>query len=818
MTADIRYAIRLLVRSPIFTLTSVLSLALGIAASAAIFSLADAFLLRSRTGITEPATLMDIGRSNANGEGFDNFGYPLFEALRERNTHFTAMSAVQFDPTVMSLGDAQASERVFASLVSGNYFEVVGTHLAAGRFFLPEEDRTPDTHPVVVLNHEFWLRRFEGRPDLIGQTIRLNNRPYTVIGVAERGFTGTTLLGTDFWVPMAMEMHVHARDQSALTQHNSVWMTAIGRLKPGATARQARDELHSIALAYLREQNDERASRWGMNVAASQRVPPPAMLPVMGFIGLLGALTGLVLIIACSNVAGILLARAIERRREIATRLALGATRMRILKQLLIEGLILALAAGAVSIPLTATVVGLLDSFRPSLPLPVPIELRIDPRVIAFAILLSAVSAVLFALLPGLRASRVPLAPALHGTHATADRKRSWLRQGLVAAQVAMALLLLVTAGLFLRSLQKAASIDTGFTVDRIDILQIDTRIGGYRTDAEGIGAADSLIERFRAIPGVTSVAASRMVPLQGGGLGLGGLHVAGRSSGRNGSDGIDADWDVVTADYFSTLQLRIVAGRAFNDRDRDGAPRVAIVNERMAADAWPGENPIGKVLKHDDGTPGGSTLEVVGVARNSKYRSVNESPRNFIYVPMAQRFMSDVTFYVRRSGDESRISDLRRAVVDFNPMLPVIHSQTLQAASTIGLLPQIIAAWVAGAVGTIGLLLSAFGLYGLTAFSVAQRTREIAIRVALGSSRESVLWLVLRQAGRLAAIGAVAGVVLAVLCSLLLQSLLIDLAPVDPAAFGLAILLLSGVMLAASIVPARRATRMDPMRALRSE
>ena len=491
---------------------------------------------------------------------------------------------------------------------------------------------------------------------------------------------------------------------------------------------------------------------------------------------------------------------------------------MRILKQLLVEGLILALVAGLVSLPLTAAVIGLLDSFRPSLPVPIPLELRIDPRVIGFAIVLSAVSAVMFALLPGLRASRVPLAPALHGTYATADRKRSWLRQGLVAAQVAMALLLLVAAGLFLRSLQKAASIDTGFNVSRVDTLQIDTRIAGYRTDAEGIRAVDSLIERFRSLPGITGVAASRMVPLQGGGMGRGRLSVPGRSSGRTGSDEVDADWDVISPDYFSTLQMRLVAGRAFTDRDREGAPKVAIVNERMAADAWPGQDPIGKQLRHEDGTPNGSMLQIVGVTRTGKYRMVNEAPRNFIYVPMAQQFASEVTFYVRRSGPESRVNDLRQAVMAFDPMLPVIHSQTFEVATTLALLPQIIAAWVAGAVGTVGLLLAAFGLYGLTAFSVAQRTREIAIRVALGSSRESVLWLVLRQAGRLAAIGAAVGLVLSVLCSLLLQSLLIDLAPVDPAAFGLAILLLSGVMLAASIVPARRATRMDPMRALRSE
>ena len=541
------------------------------------------------------------------------------------------------------------------------------------------------------------------------------------------------------------------------------------------------------------------------------------MMPVIGFIAMLGVLTGLVLLIACSNVAGILLARALERRREIATRLALGATRARILKQLLVEGLLLALAAGVASIPLAFLLIRLLGSYQPSLPVPIPIELRIDPLVMAFAMLLSAVSAILFALLPGLRAARFALAPALHGSHSTADRKRAWLRQGLVAGQVAMALLLLVAAGLFLRSLQQAATIDAGVNVHNVDTLQIDTRIGGYRTDAEGLRAVDSLIERFRALPGVTAVAASRMVPLQGGGMGLGTMRVPGRV-GPGGSDEIRADCDVVSANYFDTLQMRIVSGRPFAVQDRATSPPVVIVNERFAAEAWPGQDPIGKQLKLDGGPNESTTLEVVGVARNGKYRDINESPRNFYYLPLAQRFMSEVTFYARHAGQESRMNDLRQALIAFDPMLPVVHTQTLEGATTITLIPQMIAAWVAGSVGTVGLLLAAFGLYGLTAFLVAQRTREIAIRIALGSTREGVLRLILWQCSRLALIGTAVGIALAIGASVLLSSFLIGLAPVDPVAFAVAICLLAATMALASVVPARRAARMDPMRALRAE
>ncbi|HET9265288.1 MAG TPA: ABC transporter permease [Vicinamibacterales bacterium] len=814
--SDVRFALRLFSKSPIFTLTSVLSLAAGVAGTSAIFSLADALLLRPRPGIASPATLVDIGRSTR-GEGLDNFGYPLFEEMRDRNTLLEGISAQQLAAQVMSLGDAQSSERVFASLVSGNYFEVIGARPAQGRFFVPDEDRTPDTHPVVVLSHGFWERRFDARPDIVGQMLRLNNRPYTVIGVAEKGFAGTTLFGTDCWVPMAMDAHVRASERSMLAEHGSVWMTALGRLKPGVSAGQARDELHAIMQGYLKNRGDERAERWGVAVALSTRVPGPMAAPVQGFVGMLGALTGLVLLIACSNVAGMLLARGLDRRREFATRLAVGASRGRLIKQLLLEGLTLAVLAGAASVPLTYILVGVLSSYQPSLPIPIALELRVDPRVHAFAFALSGLAAVAFALLPALQTTRVDMSPALRGSNATSDRRRVWLRQGLVAGQVAIALVLLVVAGLFLRSLQEAATVDVGFNAKNVDMLDIDTRIAGYRTDADGIRAVESLMDRFRLVPGVTSVGTSRMVPLQGGGLGLGGLRSPGYV-GPDGSDQIDADWDVVSPDYFQSLQMPIVKGRPFSAQDREGAPFVAIVNETMAAKVWPGQSAVGRTLVQEMGPNEQRMLEIVGVAHDGKYRMVGESPRNFIYVPMRQQFMSEVHFFVRRGPGQSCINDLRRAVIAFDPMLPVIHTATLEEATAIGLLPQRIAAWIAASVGIIGLLLCALGLYGLTAFSAAQRTREIAIRLAVGAPHRAVLWLVLRQAATLALVGASVGLALAAVLSRLLGSLLVGLKPIDPLAFGLALTLLGAVMFLSSWMPARRAAAMDPVKSLRAE
>ena len=813
---ELRYALRQFAKSPTFTITAVLSLAAGMAGSAAMFSLADALLLRPRTGVAAPATLVDIGRTTR-GQGLDNFGYPLFEIMRSGTTLLEGMAAHQLAPQTMSLGDARSSERVFAGLVSGNYFELVGVRPALGRFFRPEEDASPDTHAVIVLSHEFWTRQFGADRNVLGQTVRLNSRPYTIVGVAEEGFNGTTFIGPDFWVPMAMDAHVRASTESLRGNHNAVWMVALGRLKAGVTAAQARDELQSLMHNYLKSRGDSRLERWGVAVAPSARVPAPMAGPVQGFVGMLAGLTLLVLLIACTNVAGMLLSRGIDRRQELATRLAVGASRARLVRQLLLEGLLLSLLAAAVSVPLVQIIVGLLSSYQPSLPVPIALDIRVDPRVHLVTIGLAGLAAIGFALLPALQSSRIDVAPALRGVNASADRRRAWLRQALVCGQVAVALLLLVTAGLFLRSLQEAARADIGFNPYDVDTLMIDTRIGGYMTDARGIQVLEELTERLRLVPGVTEVGASKMVPLQGGRLGLGGLRAPGYA-GQDGSDRVDAGWDAVSAGYFKSLQLDLVAGRSFRFQDREGAPYVAIVNQTLADRVWPGRNAVGQILIQEMGGNEQRSLQVVGVARNSKYRTVTEGPENFIYVPLTQQFLSEITFYVRRQPGPARTSDLRQAVVAFDPMLPVIHTETLYQAITLTLLPQRIAAWIAGAVGSLGLFLSALGLYGLTAFSVSQRKREIAIRLAVGASPGAVVWLVLRRATILALVGGAIGLTLAAGLARLLGALLIGLRPIDPLAFGLALAVLALVMFLAAWTPARRAAGLDPVRTLRAE
>jgi predicted permease len=616
---------------------------------------------------------------------------------------------------------------------------------------------------------------------------------------------------------MAMEAHVRASDHSLLREHGPVWLTAIGRLEPGVSIRQARDELDAIMKSYLKSQGDARVERWGVAVARSERVPAPLAGPVVGFIGMLGVLTALVLVIACSNVAGMLLARGIDRRHELATRVAVGASRARLVRQLLLEGAVLAAIAGACSIPLSYFLIRLLAGFQPSIPIPIALDLRVDPRVHAVTLALAACAALAFALLPALQTTRVDLTAALRAASATPDRRRTWLRQGLVVAQVTVALVLLVVAGLFLRSIYAAASIDVGFETRNVDTLKIDTHIGGYATDAQGVRVVEDLMEGFRAIPGVTAVGASRMVPLQDSGLGLGDLRAPGYA-GPDGSGSIDADWDVVSADYFRTLQIPIVAGRPFGPQDREGAPFAAIVNRTMAERLWPGQDAIGRTLIQDMGRGATHTLLIVGVAQDAKYRFITESPRNFIYVPLAQQFMSEVTVYVRRTPGPSRAADLRRAVGGLDLMLPVIHTETLEQATSITTVPQRLAAWIAGIVGSLGLFLAALGLYGVTAFAVSQRRREIAIRIAVGASHRAVVWLVLRQAIVLAVVGAIAGIGIAGTVARLLRSFLIGLEPLDPLTFGLAAVLLGCVMVTAAWTPARRAGMANPVQWLRAE
>ena len=474
--------------------------------------------------------LVDIGRAN-NGSGFDNMSHPAYQNIRD-HSQTVDVGAVDFAGGPMSLGTDGSSERVIGTMVSSNYFEVLGTRPALGRFFREDEDQVPGQRPVVVLSHAFWQQRFNGDRAILERPLRLNNREFAVVGVAEEGFQGSTMVGTDLWVPMAMLQVVRGRaDSSMLTEVNGVWHVAIGRLKPGVTMAQAEAELNTLNENFKKAQ-PSAAQHHTIKLMSMGRIPGPVRMPFLAFIGFLFAMTGALLAIACSNVAGMLLARAATRRREMATRLAVGAGRGQLIRQLLTETVVLFVIAAALSIPLTFWLVALLAGSLPALPFTINLNFVVNARVMAFAFAIALVTGLIFGLAPARHALGADLAPMLHGAYATADRKRFRLRNSLVAAQVALSLMLVVTALLFVRSLEKAATTDPGFTTANIQIASVDVSISGYRGQ-QAAALGERYLERLRSIAGVEAVAHARMIPLQGSGFGLGSLRV----DGTNGTE-----------------------------------------------------------------------------------------------------------------------------------------------------------------------------------------------------------------------------------------------------------------------------------------
>ncbi len=818
LLADIKYALRLLVRSPTFAITSVVSLALGLAAATVIFGLADALLLKASAGVRDSGRVVEIARST-NGSGSDNMSYPVFRHLRDHATTVESMAVTTFGPSPVSLSTEGSSERIFGKPVSANYFDTLGISPALGRFFLPEEDASPDARPVAVLTHRFWQDRFQGDPGVLHQPIRLNNVSFDVVGVASADFGGDSAFATDLWVPVSMVGVLRGRNAAELLTHpRMVWHTAVGRLKPGVSIDAARAELNALLVAF-REITPQVPDTHGITVSPLGRVPSAVRLPFMAFIGLLFVLTTGLLAIACSNVAGMLMARATTRRREIATRLAIGASRGQVAAQLLTETVVLFGVAVLIAAPLTFWLMSMLRAFIPALPMPLHLDLTLDLRSLGFSAALAMLTGLLFGLIPARHALRTDLVAALHGQASTASKERLRFRHVLVVAQVALSLTMVITAALFVRTLLAAASIDPGFSSTRVDVVSLDTTLA-RATGPQAVDLIERVVERVRGIGGVEAVGHSRMVPLQGGGMGLGGIRIPGLDEQALRTLN-DADWDTVSPDYFRVLQMPIVDGRPFEPSDREGQPLVTIVNETFARLAWPGESPLGRqVWQTDGGDDPGRPLVVVGVARDAKYRMLSETQQPFIYVPFAQQPETAVSLFVRHEEGRRSLADVRKVILDVEPGLPVVLTQSLDEATAIGLLPQRLAAWVAGSVGVLGLFLAALGLYGLTAFLVVQRTREIAIRMALGATTGQVRSMVLRQSARLGLAGAVLGLFAAAGLGLAIQSLslLIAVRPTDPISFGALSLLLAAVLFIASDVPARRAARTNPAVTLKAE
>ena len=669
MLDDVRFAIRLLRKSPLFTLTAALSLAIGIGANTTIFSVASALLLRPLPGLAAPNRLIDLGRTTR-GDGFDTVSHPYYRSVRERTTLVNIYS-YRLEPMPMSLGGRDAAERVYGTVVSANYFNVLGTRPVYGRVLDDRDDETVGAHPVTVISHELWERRFNSNPDIVGQSILLNSHPFTVVGIAPRGFQGTTVMRSDLWVPISMTGVAIPRNPIGLDSRGAVWLVMGGRLRDGVTVPQAQAEMNVIAAGLQREFPSEYAQR-GIVVAPSALIPGRINI-VAAFMGLLMAIVGLVLLIACVNVAGMMLARAANRRREIAVRLAIGAGRGRLIRQLMIEAVVLFAAGGAIGLVLSRWLTATFLSLLPALPVPVGLDIPTDWRVLSFAIVLSLATALLSGLAPALQATGANLVPALKTEGMDSGPSRLRLRSAFVVGQITMSLLLVIAAGLFLRALQHAASLQPGFDQDRVDVATLDLSIGGYNEET-GRPFVRDLLQRISAMPGVESASASVDLPLDGGRMGLGSVRLPGVP---DAAGNVGADWNVVEPGFFDTLRLRLVRGRDFAPTDTRTSPRVAIVNEAFARRAWPNQEALGKQLLVDSHGKA-EAVSVIGVTVDAKLISLNETATPYIYVPLAQQHMSSLSILVKRSGDATAIPQVRALLREMSPNLPLTEALPL--------------------------------------------------------------------------------------------------------------------------------------------
>ena len=808
---DLKYAARRLVRAPGFTVVAVLSLALGIGANTAMFSLVNAVLIR-KLPVRAAEELVEVYTSEADGYPYATSSHADLVDLRARNDVFASVVG-----TRTFIGRVDVEERpgiAFGEAVSWDYFSALGVPMALGRSFLPEEDETPGTHPVVVLGHRTWERLFGGDPGVVGRTIRLDGRSYTVVGVAPEAFTGSLpVLVTGLFVP-SMQTGDFAGFEGQLERRGSRNLFVKARLRPGVTVEQANASLQAFSAAlaetYPETNRDRVMSALPAGDVALHPLVDRALKPVAA---LLLGVVGLVLLIACANLASFLLARAEDRRREIAVRLALGAGRWPLVRQLLLETTILALLGGAAGLVLADWTLGLLMSFRPPLPVPVDFDVSLDRTVLLFTAGISLAAGIVFGLAPALQATRPDVAPTLknEGT-GTGHRARFRLRDALVVAQVAFSFVLLIGAGLFVRSLQKAQRIDPGFDTGPAALVWPMPEMSGYATGEEVRTLFGVLEERLLAHPAIDRVATADRLPL-GAGVQTAGYVLPGVPSEHPDGDH-DIDNATVSAAYFETMGVPVLQGRAFEEADVDGEA-VVVVSEAFVHRFYPGEDVVGRAIRGG----GGEALTIVGVARDTKVRTLGEAPRPYVYGLRGQRGGFGTQFVVKGQGTSAELLAAARSVLDdVDPDLVLLDARTMNDHLAIMLFPPRMAALLLTVFGALALALAAIGIYGTVSHAVARRTRELGIRMSLGATARDVVLMAVGGGMRLVVVGGAVGVLLAGAVTWSISGFLFGIGATDLATFTAIPLLLSGVALVAAWVPARRASAVDPVRALRGE
>jgi predicted permease len=819
---DVRHGTRLLRRDPLFTLTAAVSLAIGIGATTTAFTVADVLLFRPPVGVVEPHRLVDVGSTRGRG-GFGPSSYPDYSDIRRRAGALSAVHAYSRSPRAMSLGSAVDDTRVDAvrgTFVTVNFFKVLGAVPAAGRLFDANDSDQPGASPVAVLSHDFWTRRFDRDPAVAGRQITLNGKPFTVAGVAAEGFRGTGIYAGDMWLPIGMAPAIMPEGAAMLTSSAAPWLFIGGRLKPGVSIAQAAAEMDVIGRTF-ESQHPAQNQGAGLRLLASSPVPGN-LGPIVAFLAGLIAMVSIVLVVACANIAGVLLARATARRREIAVRLTMGAGRARLVRQMLTETILLFVLGEIAGLVLARGMTSLLVSQLPVLPVPVDIALALDGRAIAFATALVLVAAVLSGLAPAIHGSKADLVPALKDDAQAPARLR--LRHAFVIAQVALSILLVCVAGLCARALQQAGSIDPGFNAYGVELASINLSQAGY-TSATGPLFARELVHRVRQLPDVTAASVAAVVP--GGFETMRSAVTVPGVTPPGGDAFFSLDWNVVEPGYFETLQISMTAGRDFAGADRKGTPLVAIISEAATRQFWPGSpnrDAIGRSLVQPVFGPDGPTgenriLRVVGVVRDVKATTLIDGlSRASAYVPLPQVYAQGLTLVARTSRGQRITEQLGTLVASMDSRLSIVSAQTLDESLALGLTPQRAVASVAGALGMVGLLLAAIGIYGVTAYIVTRRTHEIGIRIALGARRSDVIRMILRQGLWLVAGGSAVGLMLAAAAGRMLAAYLFGIPPVDPITFVAVAALFTIVGLAACYAPVRRATKIDAMEALRYE
>jgi predicted permease len=806
---DIHYGLRSFLKRPGFTAIAIVTLALGIGANTAIFSLVNTVLLRPLP-VPHPEQLVEVYGTLHSGADYTIQSYPNYKDYRDRNDVFSGLLAYRFAP--VSISHENRNERIWGYLVTGNYFEVLGTQPFLGRYFLPEEDKTPGANPVAVISYGCWQKRFASDRGVAGRSLLVNGHLFTIVGVAPKDFKGTEVAyAPEVFVPMMMAHEIEP-GSNWLESRSDNNIFVVGRLKPGVTSAQAESELRTITLQLGKEYPGQNEGL-GVRLMTPGLFIPDIRNSVIGFSTVLMGVVGLVLLLACVNLANLLLARATERRKELAIRLAVGASRARIVRQLVTESVLLSLAGGLGGLLLAAWINDLVTSIKLPTDFALMFDLHLDWRVLVFALAVSLCTGIVFSLLPALQSSNPELVPALKDEASMAGFRRSRLRNGLVVVQVALSLVLLICAGLVVRSLQAAQRTRPGFTPENAVALSFDLGLQGY-TEEKGRAFQRQLIERTQSIPGVRSVALTSVVPLT---LDYSSttIYIEGQSNAVF-TDLPLAIPNEITPNYFRTMEISL-RGRDFTERDSKTESRVAIINETFARRLFPGQEAIGRRFNFSG--PDSPLWEVIGVAADGKYNSLGEDPKAAFYRPLLRDYSTNATLVARTTGDSNAaLGALRSELQNLDSTLPLYNVETLSEHMAVPLFPFRVAATVLGSFGILAIVLAAIGIYGVMSYVVAGRTREIGVRVALGASRRDVLVLIVRQGMTLAVIGLGIGLLISFGVTQLLAKLLFGVSAADPITFVAVCVLLASVAALACYLPARRATRVDPLVALRYE